>query len=120
MIDGCADDRGRVDYLAVVGRNVDDVGIGRGDCDRVVHLLDRLRLIVDEVAVLLCRRPQPLDRGEYVVGLGDHGLAGLFRPVDVVAHPGHQVREAGGEFADAVTPRLVDGLRRAFLVRESR
>ena len=79
-----------------------------------------LSLVVDEIAVLPRLGPQPLDGGEDLVGLGDHCLAGLFGPVDVVAHTGHEVREAGGEFADTVVPRLVGCLGRAFLVREFR
>ena len=54
---------------------------------------------------------------EDVVGLGEHGLTGLLRPLDMVAHASHEVGERSGDVAHALIPRLGCRLRGALLVR---
>ena len=109
-------DRTRID------RDIDDFRIGRRDHDGAVGAgalaRDGLFLAAGEVAGIGRPGAQALDRIGHVLLLGDHGVAHLLHPVEMVAHL-HQHLGKGGQRLHAHVPALVlhGGDRRIALER---
>ena len=88
---------GAVDGVGIVGRHVDHFRVRRGDDDRAVGSRslrgDRLLLAALQIAGVGRPGAQALDRIGDILLLGDHRVADLLHPVEIVAELAEDLRE---------------------------